>query len=402
MAEQIILHRVFKVFGDNPQKAMELVQKGKTKSDVLAKTGQSIGVFDVNLSINEGEIFVIMGLSGSGKSTLVRMLNGLIKPTSGKIEINGENIAEIHERRLRQLRRKDISMVFQSFALMPHMTVAENASFGLELEGVSLAKRQEAAQEALELVGLAEWGDKYPDELSGGMQQRVGLARALAADPSILLMDEAFSALDPIIRTEMQGELLRLQELKRRTIVFISHDLDESMRLGDRIAIMKDGGVVQIGTPEEVLRHPANDYVRQFISGVDASAVFKAGGIARRTAIEIVSEPSGRGCRMALQILGENDRLFGVVVSAKRHYYGMVSVDSLREAIEGQNGPVPIKNAFLPGSDVTVNANESVGDLLSHVAQALHASPVVNDSGRYVGAITKTTLLRFLDKNTSY
>lgn len=401
MAEQIVLNRVFKVFGSDPEKAMRLVGKGKTKQEVLTETGQSIGVFDVSLSINEGEIFVIMGLSGSGKSTLVRMLNGLIKPTSGKININGENIVDIDDKRLRQLRRKDISMVFQSFALMPHMTVAENASFGLELEGVSLADRQKAAKEALELVGLADWGDKYPAELSGGMQQRVGLARALAADPSILLMDEAFSALDPIIRTEMQTEILSLQEIKRRTIVFISHDLDESMRLGDRIAIMKDGQVIQIGTPEEILRYPANDYVRQFISNVDASAVFKAGGIARRTAIEIVAE-SGRGCRMALQILSENDRPFGIVLTPKRKYRGMVSVESLHEAMRGQNGPVDIQNAFLPDSNVTVNVNEPVSDLLGHVAQAFHALPVVDDNGKYTGVISKTTLLRFLDKNTSY
>ncbi|HRM67165.1 MAG TPA: betaine/proline/choline family ABC transporter ATP-binding protein, partial [Comamonas denitrificans] len=238
MAKSIHIEHVFKVFGDKPQHALELVRQGHSKQHILEKTGQSIGVFDAHFDIQAGEIFVVMGLSGSGKSTLVRMLNRLIEPTAGRILIDGQDINALDDKALRELRRKDISMVFQSFALMPHMTVQDNTAFGLELAGVDKAQRQQAAEAALEQVGLAGWGASYPDELSGGMQQRVGLARALAADPAILLMDEAFSALDPIIRTEMQSELLRLQEIKRRTIVFISHDLDEAMRIGDRIAIM--------------------------------------------------------------------------------------------------------------------------------------------------------------------
>ncbi|MBP9941540.1 MAG: glycine betaine/L-proline ABC transporter ATP-binding protein, partial [Comamonas sp.] len=248
MAKQIRIENVFKVFGDQPKQALDLVRQGLSKHQILERTGQSIGVFDADFTIEAGEIFVVMGLSGSGKSTLVRMLNRLIEPTSGRIVVDGQDINELNDKDLRALRRKDISMVFQSFALMPHMTVQDNTAFGLEMAGVAPAIRQQAAQEALEQVGLAGWGPSYPDELSGGMQQRVGLARALASDPSILLMDEAFSALDPIIRTEMQSELLRLQETKRRTIVFISHDLDEAMRIGDRIAIMKDGQVIQVGT----------------------------------------------------------------------------------------------------------------------------------------------------------
>ena len=243
MAKEIVIDHVFKVFGDHPETALDLVKQGFSKQDILVKTGNSIGVFDANFTINEGEIFVIMGLSGSGKSTLVRLLNRLIEPTAGRILVNGDNINDYGDKALRALRRKDISMVFQSFALMPHMTVLDNTAFGLELAGVDKASRQEQAHKALEQVGLGAWGASYPDELSGGMQQRVGLARALASDPSILLMDEAFSALDPIIRTDMQSELLRLQEIQRRTIVFISHDLDEAMRIGDRIAIMKDGHV---------------------------------------------------------------------------------------------------------------------------------------------------------------
>ncbi|MEG1771371.1 MAG: ATP-binding cassette domain-containing protein, partial [Comamonas sp.] len=221
MAKQITIEHIFKVFGDAPQDALALVQQGLSKSEILARTGQSIGVFDADFQIEAGEIFVIMGLSGSGKSTLVRMLNRLIEPTSGRILVDGADIGALSPKDLRALRRKDISMVFQSFALLPHVNVLDNTAFGLELAGVDRAERQALAQAALEQVGLAGWGASYPDELSGGMQQRVGLARALASDPSILLMDEAFSALDPIIRTEMQSELLRLQEVKRRTIIFI-------------------------------------------------------------------------------------------------------------------------------------------------------------------------------------
>ena len=298
MAKGILIDHVFKVFGDEPEQALELVRQGLSKKEILARTGQSIGVFDATFEIQAGEIFVIMGLSGSGKSTLVRLLNRLIEPTAGRIVIDGADINEHSDIKLRALRRKDISMVFQSFALMPHMTVRENTAFGLELSGTGKKERLAQADKALAQVGLAGWGDSYPDELSGGMQQRVGLARALASDPSILLMDEAFSALDPIIRTEMQSELLRLQQEQRRTIVFISHDLDEAMRIGDRIAIMKDGQVIQVGTPDEILRSPANDYVRSFVRGVDAAAVFKAGDIARKQ-LTVVSEHPERGARAA-------------------------------------------------------------------------------------------------------
>jgi glycine betaine/proline transport system ATP-binding protein len=397
MTEQIVLDHVFKVFGDEPDKALALVRSGKTKQQILAQTGQSIGVFDAEFRINKGEIFVIMGLSGSGKSTLVRLINRLIEPTAGRILINGEDINTYGAARLRQLRRKDISMVFQSFALMPHLTVRENTAFGLELSGISRSARMTAADAALAQVGLAAWGDSYPDELSGGMQQRVGLARALASDPSILLMDEAFSALDPIIRTEMQSELLRLQQVRRRTIVFISHDLDEAMRIGDRIAIMKDGYVVQVGTPEEILRQPANDYVRAFVQGVDAAAVFKAGDIARKTQLVVVADSTHKGARAALQIMEDEDRDHAAVVSPTRQYLGMVSADSLRQALEGHTGPLGLQHAFLSEIE-PVRAVHPVSDLFGHVAQARYALPVIDDEGIYRGAISKTTLLRFLDR----
>jgi len=398
MAKGILIDHVFKVFGDSPEQALELVRQGFSKKEILAQTGQSIGVFDASFEIQAGEIFVIMGLSGSGKSTLVRLLNRLIEPTAGRIVIDGADINGHSDARLRALRRKDISMVFQSFALMPHMTVRENTAFGLELSGTSKKERLAQADKALAQVGLAGWGDSYPDELSGGMQQRVGLARALASDPSILLMDEAFSALDPIIRTEMQSELLRLQQEQRRTIVFISHDLDEAMRIGDRIAIMKDGQVIQVGTPDEILRSPANDYVRTFVRGVDAAAVFKAGDIARK-AITVVSEHPERGARAALQLLEDQDRDYAYVVSPDKRYLGAVSADTLRAALDGHSGSLGLRHAFLADLGL-IEADAPVAGLIGQVGQAPCAVPVVAPDGRFCGAISKTTLLRFLDRDT--
>jgi glycine betaine/proline transport system ATP-binding protein len=398
VAKQIDIEHVFKVFGDAPEAALQLARQGVSKQDILARTGQSIGVLDASFSIGAGEIFVVMGLSGSGKSTLVRLLNRLIEPTAGSIRVDGTDIARLSDGELRALRRRDISMVFQSFALMPHMTVLDNTALGMELAGVARAERRRLAAQALEQVGLTGWGESYPDELSGGMQQRVGLARALASDPSILLMDEAFSALDPIIRTEMQSELMRLQQVRRRTIVFISHDLDEAMRIGDRIAIMKDGQVVQVGTPDEILRMPADDYVRSFVRGVDAAAVFKAGDIARKP-LTIVSEHGDRGSRAALRLIEEDDRDFAYIVSPKNRYLGAVSADSLRSALDGHHRAPGLQHAFLAGLE-PIPADAPVAGLFGQVAQAPCAVPVVQQDGRLAGVISKTTLLKFLDRDT--
>ena len=398
MAKQIKIEHVFKVFGDEPETALNLVQQGLNKQEILAQTGQSIGVFDADFTIEAGEIFVVMGLSGSGKSTLVRMLNRLIEPTSGRIVVDGQDINALSDKELRALRRKDISMVFQSFALMPHLTVLDNTAFGLELAGVDRATRQQQAQDALEQVGLSGWGASYPDELSGGMQQRVGLARALASDPAILLMDEAFSALDPIIRTEMQSELLRLQEIKRRTIVFISHDLDEAMRIGDRIAIMKDGMVQQVGTPDDILRNPANDYVRTFIQGVDAAAVFKAADIARQ-ALTVISEHSDRGCRAALRLLEDSDRDYAYVLNARKRFMGVVSSQSLRDALHNHQGMLGLQHAFIPDVQPIVGQTP-VADLYGAAAASSFPLPVVDEGGQYLGVISRTTMLRFLDRDT--
>ena len=313
MAIKIEVKNLYKVFGENPDRAFKMIDAGKGKEEIFEKTGLSLGVKDASLAIEEGEIFVIMGLSGSGKSTMVRLLNRLIEPTRGEVLIDGEDIAKISEAKLRQVRRSKISMVFQSFALMPHLTVLNNTAFGMELAGLPVEERNAKALDALRQVGLENYANSYPDELSGGMRQRVGLARAMANNPDILLMDEAFSALDPLIRTEMQDELVKLQAQHQRTIVFISHDLDEAMRIGDRIAIMQGGEVVQVGTPEDILNNPANDYVRTFFRGVDISQVFSAKDIARRRGALIRKTP-GFGPRAALKLLEDEDREYGYVL----------------------------------------------------------------------------------------
>ncbi|OKH98355.1 glycine/betaine ABC transporter ATP-binding protein [Streptomyces sp. CB02923] len=269
---------VYKVFGRRPEDAVRRLEDGASR-DELRADGTTAAVIDASFSVDEGQIFVVMGLSGSGKSTLLRTLNGLLEPTSGSVRFDGQDLTSISDKELRKVRSEKISMVFQHFALFPHRSVLENAAYGLEVQGVPRAERQERATEALHLAGLKGWEKSWPDELSGGMQQRVGLARALATDADLLLMDESFSALDPLIRRDMQDQLLELQKTLKKTIVFITHDLNEAMRLGDRIAVMRDGRIVQIGSAEDILLTPANDYVASFIQDVDRSRVLTAGAI---------------------------------------------------------------------------------------------------------------------------
>ncbi|MEW2111766.1 glycine betaine/L-proline ABC transporter ATP-binding protein [Streptomyces albidoflavus] len=269
---------LYKVFGRRPDEAVQRLEKGVDRDELRAE-GTTAAVIDASFSVEPGQIFVVMGLSGSGKSTLLRMLNGLLEPTAGHVRFDGQDLTELAPAELRAVRSQKISMVFQHFALFPHRSVLENAGYGLEVQGVPRAERERRALEALELAGLAGWEKSWPDELSGGMQQRVGLARALATDADLLLMDESFSALDPLIRRDMQDQLLELQKRLKKTIVFITHDLNEAMRLGDRIAVMRDGRIVQIGTSEDILVTPANDYVASFTQDVDRSRVLTAGAI---------------------------------------------------------------------------------------------------------------------------
>lgn len=271
----ITASHVYKVFGRRPARGVRALEQGKSRDD-LRKDGLTAAVIDASFEVQPGEIFVVMGLSGSGKSTLLRTVNGLNPATAGRVEVQGKDLSQLSDRELRDVRRDDVSMVFQHFALLPHRTVGENAAYGLEIRGMNRTERRERAERALGMVGLEGWGRSMPGELSGGMQQRVGLARALAAETPILLMDEAFSALDPLIRREMQDQLIDLQERLGKTILFITHDLNEAMRLGHRIAMMRDGEIVQIGTNEEILHAPANDYVAQFVQDVDRSRVLTA------------------------------------------------------------------------------------------------------------------------------
>lgn len=328
----IEVRNLYKIFGKHPQKALQMLKTGRTKKDILAETGHTVGVSDVSFTVEKGESFVVMGLSGSGKSTLIRCLNRLIEPTAGQVLIDGEDITAMELKELQDLRRRKMSMVFQSFAVFPHKTVLENAAYGLKIRGVPQAEREEKAYEALELVGLTGWEHVKPPQLSGGMQQRVGLARALATDPEILLMDEAFSALDPLIRKEMQNELLALQNRMHKTIVFITHDLDEALRLGDRIALMKDGAVVQVGTPEEILISPATRYVEKFVEDVDRSRVLTAEMVMKKPAALVVYPKDGP--RVALRLMEEYSISSVFVVDKDQRLLGLVMAEDALKAVE--------------------------------------------------------------------
>ncbi|GAA4630298.1 glycine betaine/L-proline ABC transporter ATP-binding protein [Actinoallomurus vinaceus] len=352
--------------------------------------GVTAAVADVSFEVDEGEIFVVMGLSGSGKSTLIRMLNGLLEPTDGSIEVDEVDITAIGGKDLRRLRQEKVSMVFQHFALFPHRTVLENAAYGLETRNVPKQERLAKAKEFLDYVGLAGWEDRYPDQLSGGMQQRVGIARALAAETDILLMDEAFSALDPLIRREMQDLLLDLQGELNKTIVFITHDLNEAMRLGDRIAMLRNGRVMQIGTAEEILTDPANDYVAQFVADVDRTRVLTARSV-METPIAVV-EPSG-GPRAAVRVMREQQASFTFVVAKDRRLVGVVFAEPAAKAVrEGKNTLDGIvEDGFHP-----VDPDTAVADLFTLSAESPLPVPVTDGSGKLLGVIPRVTLLAAL------
>jgi glycine betaine/proline transport system ATP-binding protein len=331
---KICIEHLIKIYGEKPHAALKMFRDGKSKDDILQATLHVLGIADVSLTVNQGELFVVMGLSGSGKSTLVRCINRLINPTSGHIYIDGEDVAHVNEKRMREIRLTKVSMVFQRFGLFPHKTVAENVEYGLLVRGMDKASRRQKALETLEMVGLAQWADYLPDSLSGGMQQRVGLARALATDAEILLMDEPFSALDPLIRREMQDELLRLQKELHKTIIFISHDIHEALKIGDRIAVMKDGCIVQVGTPSELITQPASDYIRAFTRDVNRAQVLKAGSIARQTITLIVGQNSPTEAQE--QMLHHNLKQMYVVDQGGK-LVGMVKQKFLSEAIRQGN-----------------------------------------------------------------
>jgi glycine betaine/proline transport system ATP-binding protein len=396
MQDKVVVQDLYKIFGPEPDEAFALLEQGLSKDQIFERTHTTVGVQKANFSIREGEVFVVMGLSGSGKSTLVRMLNRLIEPTRGQVIVDGDDITQMSRQQLIEMRRSTMSMVFQSFALLPHKTVAENAAFGLNVSGHSKETQRERAMRALETVGLAPNADSYPDELSGGMKQRVGLARALATEAPILLMDEAFSALDPLIRTEMQDELVRLQQTEAHTIVFISHDLDEAIRIGDRIAIMEGGAIVQIGTPEEIVTQPANDYVRSFFYGVDVSKVFNAGDIASKSLLAVF-ERTGVNLHAALAQLRDHHSHVAVVVDRGGQYRGLVTVNSLASA--AASGTPQWEDAFLKNVE-SIPSDMELSDVMSQVTNSEYPIPVLDAHGRYRGVVDKTILLHTLDKTS--
>ncbi|MGP4106584.1 quaternary amine ABC transporter ATP-binding protein [Virgibacillus sp. L01] len=378
-----------KVFGRNPKQALKLLDEGVSKDKILEQTGNTVGVNRASFSVEEGEIFVIMGLSGSGKSTLVRLVNRLIEPTEGSVLIDGDDLATMDKKSLRKIRREKLSMVFQRFALFPHKTILENAEFGLEIQNVPTEERKKKAQEALEMVGLAGYIHQTPGQLSGGMQQRVGLARALANDPEVLLMDEAFSALDPLIRKEMQDELIDLQESMKKTILFITHDLDEALRLGDRIALMKDGSIVQIGTPEEILVNPANDYVEKFVEDVDRSKVLTAQHIMKRPETINIEK---HGPRVALERMREEGLSSILVVDGKRNLMGYVTADDASEARKNEVRDIKeILRTDIEKVDKETSMNE--------IFNVIHDSPVpvaVVENDKLVGIVVRGAVIAAL------
>ncbi|MGE7544770.1 quaternary amine ABC transporter ATP-binding protein [Sporosarcina newyorkensis] len=394
MTKKIEVQGTTKIFGKNTKRAAQLLNEGKSKKEILQATGATVGVKNASFDVYDGEIFVIMGLSGSGKSTLVRMLNRLIDPTMGKILIDGKDIVEMNKEQLREVRRKKIGMVFQNFALFPHKTIQENTEYGLEIQGIAKETRQEKAKKSLRLVGLAGYEEQYPNQLSGGMQQRVGLARALANDPDVLLMDEAFSALDPLIRKDMQDELLQLHHDMGKTIIFITHDLDEALRIGDRIALMKDGDIVQIGTPEEILMSPSNEYVERFVEDVDLSKVLTAWHIMKKADTVQVD----RGARVALRLMKKLSISSIYVVDKGNRLLGAVTAqDALTATEEGKL----LEDVLI--RDITKVSQDTVlTDLFDTVSTASVPVAVVDEREHLQGIIIRGALIGALAGNGQF
>jgi glycine betaine/proline transport system ATP-binding protein len=377
-----------KIFGSEPGRALELLSKGQSKKKIYEDTKHTVGVNRVSFEIEEGEIFVIMGLSGSGKSTLIRLLNRLIEPTDGEIWCGGRNVVKLTPQQLREFRRNKMAMVFQKFALFPHKTLVENVEFGLRVKGVPSERRHAKAMESLELVGLKGWESSYPDQLSGGMQQRVGIARALANEPDILLMDEAFSALDPLIRKDMQDELLDLQQKMKKTIIFITHDLDEALRIGDKIALLRDGSIVQIGTPEEILINPANRYVARFVEDVDLSKVLTAAHVMRRP--EMISPD--RGPRVALELMRASGISNLYVVDKSRKLIGAITAEDASNAVLDGRSLLDIVIRDVP----VVRPDMLLKELFKIVGRTPIPVAVTDDNGKLLGIIVRGAVLAAL------
>ncbi|GAB6139230.1 quaternary amine ABC transporter ATP-binding protein [Halanaerobaculum tunisiense] len=386
--KNIKVNNLSKIFGKNPERGIDLVKEGYSKDEILEKTGLTVGVNNVNFEIKSEEIFVIMGLSGSGKSTLLRCLNRLIEPTVGEVKVDDTNLMELDDEELLEMRRDKLGMVFQNFGLFPHRTILENTEFGLEVKGVPKEKREARAREALAKVGLDGWENKKPDELSGGMQQRVGLARALAVDPDILLMDEPFSALDPLIKREMQNKLLDLFDEMDKTIIFITHDLDEALKLGDRIAIMKDGEIVQIGNHEEILTNAKNEYVRDFVQDVNRSRLLTAEDV-MVDPLSVVYSYKQDGPRAAMHKMEHNEISSIFAVGKNKKLKGIIKMEDALEAIKEDKKDLE----RLIKDTVTASPEENMEDLFAKVADLDYPLPVVDNNDKLLGIIVKSKVL---------
>ena len=383
---------LYKIFGDNPKSVMPLVREGLSKDEILAKTGHTVGLKDINLEIKRGEIFVIMGLSGSGKSTLIRHFNRLIDPTEGKINVESVDVMELGEAELMAFRRHKMSMVFQNFGLLPHRKVIDNVAYGLDVQGIEKSKRTDMANEWLETVGLKGYGEQYPSQLSGGQQQRVGLARALCTNAEILLMDEAFSALDPLIRSEMQDQLIELQEKLQKTIIFITHDLDEALRLGDQIAILKDGELVQQGAPEEILLHPATDYVEAFVKDVNRARALTVETVMQKPSMRI----TGTTIADALAQMKKTKEDYGYHVT-KDGYQGIITEESLQEVVDGDGSN--IINADIYEDVPTVSPDSAIEEVLTDSISSEYSLPVVDEEGNLKGSLEKESVADIFSSN---
>lgn len=384
---KIELHNIWKIFGDDPEHFYKTMKKTSSRSEILRETGHVVAVRDVSLEIAQGEIFVVMGLSGSGKSTLVRCLSRLIEPTAGQVFVNQTDVTKMTEKELRHMRRYTISMVFQRFGLFPHRRVIDNVGYGLEIRGIDIAERRAKSQEILELVGLTGWGNRYPHELSGGMQQRVGLARALAVDPEIMLCDEPFSSLDPLIRRDMQNELLKLQQALHKTIIFITHDFLEAIKMGDRIAIMKDGEIVQVGTAQQIVAKPVNDYVRDFTQDVPRSKVLTAGAIMKECRV-VVSDTNK--LETILSLMREKSCAFAFVKGEGNQFLGALMIADVNTAV-GQ-GMVNVRS-LVNNNQPMISPDTKLEDLIPVAANSDAPIPVVDEANKLLGFIDRTSVM---------
>ena len=394
----IKVNSVWKVFGKNADQAMAPGNVTKSKGEIQSELGAVVGLHDVSFEVQRGQTFVIMGLSGSGKSTMVRCLIRLIEPTAGRIEIDGDDITAMSDRELMEFRRSKIAMVFQHYGLMPHRNVLENASWGLEVQGVSEAERQTRTREILEMVGLGGWESAYPRQLSGGMQQRVGLARALVVDTDILLMDEPFSGLDPLIRRQMQDELLRLQEELHKTIVFITHDLNEALKLGDRIAIMQDGRVVQIGSPEDIVLRPEDQYVGDFTQDVRLESVLTASKVMVPPKATVLGH---QGPRAALHTIGSSDGDAAWIVDRQQRYIGLLTITRANDALKAGINRLDLGLGYVNQGYETVSPDTTFDVLIPLAMGSEFPIPVTDGDNRLVGEVHRSALAEALAETST-